>query len=221
MGIGAVGAFLLLRNPYNLISGSRESDWQPPVQGRLSYVFGDVFINGTAASEGDLVSEGDVIKTGPESAADVEIQDVSIFHIKENTEILVENVLASPKIKVRKGWFLVIVKRDIPFEVDTPTVLAGVRGTVFFFKVYNENNVYLCDCNGKIELFDSFSGESLKLVKSHYHTAFDLNREGGAVTVQRAKLRYHEDDDILRMAGQFPNETRVFKEKQRGGSSYS
>jgi hypothetical protein len=105
--------------------------------------------------------------------------------------------------------------------VETPTVLAGVRGTVFFFKVYDEDNVYMCDCNGKIELFDADSGESLQLVRSHYHTAFDLNRERGAVSVKRTRLRYHEDNDILRMADRFPAETRVFKDKQERGSSYA
>ena len=219
MGIGAAGALFLLRNPYGLIAGSRESDWTAPVQGRMSYVLGDVFINDNPASVGDPVSEGDVIRTGMDSAADVEVKDFSIFHIKESTEIEVNNILSSPKVKVKKGWFLVIVKKNTPFEVDTPTVLAGVRGTVFFFKVYDDDNVYMCDCNGKIELFDSRSGATLKLVKSYYHTAFDLNREQGAVSVKRTRLRYHEDDDILRMADRFPDETRVFREKKEGGSA--
>jgi len=218
MGIGAAGAFLLLRNPYTLIAGSRESDWEAPMQGRVSYVLGDVFINDKVASVGDVILDGDVISTGPDSAADVEVKDFSIFHIKENTEIEVNNILTSPKVKVRKGWFLIIVKRNTSLEVDTPTVLAGVRGTVFFFKVYDEDKVYMCDCNGKIELFDSRSGESLKLIRSNYHTAFDLNREQGAVSVERTRVRYHEDDDILRMADRFPTETRVFKDKQKGGS---
>ena len=87
MGIGAAGAFLLLRNPYRLIAGSK-SNWEAPMEGRVSYVLGDVFINDRVASEGDLVSEGDVIRTGPDSAADVEVKDFSIFHIKENNTIM-------------------------------------------------------------------------------------------------------------------------------------
>ncbi len=220
MGIGAAGAFLLLRNPYRLIAGAKESDWEMPMEGRVSYVLGDVFINDQVASEGDVVSEGDVIRTGPDSEADVEIKDFSIFHIKENTEIEIEDILTSPKVKVRKGWFLIIVRKETPYQVDTPTVFAGVRGTVFFFKVYDDDTAYVCDCNGKIELFDSRSGESLKLIKSNYHTPFDLKREGGAVSVKRTRLRYHEDNDILRMAGRFPQETRVIKKKSREDGGY-
>jgi hypothetical protein len=59
----------------------------------------------------------------------------------------------------------------------------------------------------------------LKLVKSYYHTAFDLNRKHGAVSVKSAGLRYHEDDDILRIADRFPNETRVFREKKEDETS--
>jgi hypothetical protein len=220
MGIGVAGSFFLLRSPFNSLAGTRESDWEAPMEGRVSFVLGDVFINDQAASEGDAVSEGDVIRTGPDSAAEVEIKDFSIFHIKENTEVEIEDILTSPKVKVRKGWFLIIVRKDTPFEVDTPTVLAGVRGTVFFFKVYDDDTAYVCDCNGKIELFDSRSGESLTLIKSNYHKAFDLNREGGTVSVKRTRLRYHEDNDILRMAGRFPQETRVIKDKQEKGGGY-
>jgi hypothetical protein len=220
MGIGVAGSFLLFRSPLHLISGAREPDWEAPSEGRVSFVLGDVFLNDQAALEGDTVSEGDVIRTGPDSEADVEIKDFSIFHIKENTEVQIEDILTSPKVKVKKGWFLIIVRKDTTYEVDTPTVLAGVRGTVFFFKVYDDDTAYVCDCNGKIELFDSRSGESLKLIKSNYHTAFDLKREGSTMSVMRTKVRYHEDSDILRMAGRFPQETRVIKDKSREKGAY-
>jgi hypothetical protein len=221
LGIGAVGAFFLLRNPYRLIAGARESDWEMPTEGRISYVLGDVFINDQRASGEDLVSEGDVIRTGPNSETEVEIKDFSIFHIKENTEVEVEDILTSPKVKVRKGWFLIIVRKETPYQVDTPTVLAGVRGTVFFFRVYDDDTVYMCNCNGKIELFDSRTGEAIQLVKSYYHTAFDLNREKDIVSVMRTQVRFHEDDDILRMADRFPSETRVFRAKKQRKSHYS
>jgi hypothetical protein len=220
VGIGVAGASMLMRNPFRLIAGARETGWNPPAEGRLSYVLGAVYINETAASEGDAVTEGDVIRTGEASEAEVEIQDFSIFHIKENTEIEINDILASPKVKVRKGWFLIIVRRDTAFEVDTSTVLAGVRGTVFFFRVYDEDTAYLCDCNGRVELFDARSRASLKSIRSSYHTAFDLKRDGNGVSVKRTKVRYHEDREILQMAERFPRETRIFKEKSEEDGRY-
>ena len=220
MGIGAAGFFLFLKRPFQLRAGAGEPEWEAPTEGRVSYILGDVFINDKAASVDDAVSRGDVIRTGPDSEADVDIRDFSIFHIKENTEVEIEDILTSPKVRVKKGWFLIIVRKDTPLEVDTPTVLAGVRGTVFFFKVYDDDMVYMCDCNGKIELFDSRTGEALDLIRSYYHTAFDLTREKDTVSVKRTGLRYHEDEDILRIGNRFPIETRVFREKKEGGSDY-
>jgi len=220
MGIGASAALLLVRNPYRLIQGARESDWEMPREGRISFVLGEVFLNDGPALQGDLVSLGDVIRTGQKSEAEVELRDYSIIHIKENTVIEVENILTTPALKIRKGWFLVIVRKGTPFEVFTPTVLAGVRGTVFFFYVYDDDTAYLCDCNGKIELSDVRTGELLRQISSQYHTAFDVKREGGTVAVEKTKMRYHEDDDILRMAGRFPRETQIFKRKKEGNGGY-
>jgi hypothetical protein len=123
-------------------------------------------------------------------------------------------VLTSPTLRVKKGWFLIIVRKGVPYEVFTPTVLAGVRGTVFFFRVYDDDTTYLCDCNGSFDLFDSDTGQLLQSVESQYHTALDIRREQGVVSLMKAKMRYHGDEDILRMAGRFPRETTVFKRKQ-------
>ena len=75
MGIGVAGSFLLLRSPFHLIAGARESDWEAPMEGRVGFVLGDVFINDKAASEGDAVSEGDVITLKEKSRANGQINE--------------------------------------------------------------------------------------------------------------------------------------------------
>jgi hypothetical protein len=186
-------------------------------------VVGDVRVNGGRAAAGDTVSSGDVISTGMLSEADVEIRDVSIFHIKENTEVTLENLVMTPRVEVRQGWFLSIIKKKSGFEVATPTVLAGTRGTVLFFNVLDRDRTYMCNCNGRITLYDAGSGRELKNVRSVYHTAFMLSRAGGSVMIERAQLQYHEDPEILRMSERFSRETRVFRERQEesGGGGYS
>lgn len=214
MGAGAAFSALLLKDPFKLVAASREDDWEAPREGRISYVSGRVTVNGGAVSSGEPVVSGDVISTGPGSEADVEIRDVSIFHIKENTRVELESLLTRPALRVARGWFLTIVKRKTPFQVQTPTVLAGVRGTVFFLRVYDEERTYLCNCNGKIDLYDAASGRELRGVSSVYHTAFQLSRANGGVQIERSRLLYHEDPDILRMSGRFSRETRIFRQKQ-------
>jgi ferric-dicitrate binding protein FerR (iron transport regulator) len=225
MGAGVAASALLLRNPLNLLAASREDTWEAPREGRISYVSGTVTVNGREAAPGTLVASGDLISTGPDSEADVEIRDVSIFHIKEDTQVKMENLTATPSLRVTRGWFLTIVKRKTPFNVETPTVLAGVRGTVFFFRIYDEERTYLCDCNGTIELYETGGGRELRRIRSVYHTAFMISRADGEVQIERSPLLFHEDQDILRMSDRFARETRIFRQKQEerdggGGGGY-
>ena len=126
IGISAIAAFVLVKNPLKLIaSNTSDEDWIMPEEGRVSFVSGEVFINNNRGDVGDTVREGDVVKTGDNSEAEIEIRDYAVFLIKENSTVLLEDVFSSPKVEVKKGWFLAIIKRETRFEVGTPLVLAG------------------------------------------------------------------------------------------------
>ncbi|HEA67331.1 MAG TPA: hypothetical protein ENI07_10990, partial [Desulfobacterales bacterium] len=192
-----------------------DEDWIMPEEGRVSFVSGEVFINNNRGDVGDTVREGDVVKTGDNSEAEIEIRDYAVFLIKENSTVLLEDVFSSPKVEVKKGWFLAIIKRETLFEVGTPLVLAGVRGTVLFVNVLNDEEAYLCDCNGKVDLEDTATGDVVQNIVSNYHKAFTLNRRSDGLGIERAKLLYHNDSDILQMADRFNRETMVFRNKAK------
>jgi hypothetical protein len=162
-----------------------------------------------------------VVKTGDNSEAEIEIRDYAVFHIKENSTVLIEDILSSPRVEVKKGWFLAIIKRETQFEVGTPLVLAGVRGTVLFVNVLNDEEAYLCDCNGKVDLEDNATGDVVQNVVASYHKAFTLKKRGGGLDITRAKLLYHKDSDILQMADRFNRETMVIKNKAKEKKSGS
>jgi hypothetical protein len=86
-----------------------------------------------------------------------------------------------------------------------------VRGTVFFYKIINENHEYFCDCNGRVDLFDSRNDELVKKVIATYHASYNLKREEGGIKMIKTDKEYHEDEDILKMADRFPKETIIFK----------
>ncbi len=216
IGISAIAAFVLVKNPLKLIaSNTSDEDWIMPEEGRVSFVSGEVFINNNRGDVGDTVREGDVVKTGDNSEAEIEIRDYAVFLIKENSTVLLEDVFSSPKVEVKKGWFLAIIKRETLFEVGTPLVLAGVRGTVLFVNVLNDEEAYLCDCNGKVDLEDTATGDVVQNIVSNYHKAFTLNRRSDGLGIERAKLLYHNDSDILQMADRFNRETMVFRNKAK------
>lgn len=222
IGISAMAAFGLVNNPLKPIaSNTSDDDWVVPEEGRVSFVSGEVFINNNRADVGDIVKEGDVVKTGDNSEAEIEIRDYAVFHIKENSTVLIEDILLSPRVEVKKGWFLAIIKRETQFEVGTPLVLAGVRGTVLFINVLNDEEAYLCNCNGKIDLEDTATGDVVKNIVSGYHKAFTLSRRGDGLDIESAKLLYHNDSDILQIADRFKRETMAFRNKAKEKKSGS
>ncbi len=219
MIFGTAAAALLVKHPFRLIAASRNEDWEMPVEGRISFAAGEVYINDVMVESGAAVGEQDTVRTGPGSEADVEIRDFAVFHLKEKSSVTIENILDQPNIRVKKGWFLLIVKRKNGFMVESPTTLAGVRGTVIFFNVLDEKRAYFCDCNGKVELTDAGTKRPIKKVVSQYHTAFHLSRSASGVELERAELLYHNDEDILRIADRFKRETLVFR-KSRESKRY-
>jgi hypothetical protein len=220
MGVASMAALWgAVRDPFSLFAAARGKDWTMPAEGRIGYSSGQVFVNSRQAEAGDPVRTGDLVETGPVSQADVEMRDHSFFHLKENSSVRVSDILSRPAVEVKKGWFLIIVRKGTPFDIRTPVVLAGVRGTVIFFNVLEEEREYLCNCNGRIELVNPHTGDIIRSVKSSYHTAYDASGARGAVELVQAGLRYHTDEDILRMAERFPSETRVFKHKRDSGYS--
>jgi hypothetical protein len=220
-GVAVTLVSLFARIPFKLFSSQSQEagPWTEPLEARVSFISGEFFINGNKASVGDKISAGDTIQTGFLSEADIEMQDYAIFHMKANTSIEIDDIVSEAKVKVKKGWFLGIVKKGKQFQVSTPTVLAGVRGTVLFVNVFSDDRAYFCDCNGKIDIMDSKSMNQLQTVESVHHTAFTIQRAGTGVQMTRAKLLYHTDSDILRMAKRFPQETKTFKES-KGGDHY-
>jgi hypothetical protein len=221
LGLSAAAAFVMMKNPFRLFaSNSEDEEWVLPEEGRISFASGDVFVNNTSVDVGDPVKEGDVVRTGADSEAEIEIRDYAIFHIKESSTVRVDNMFIKPRVDVKKGWFLAIIKRETQFEVGTPLVLAGVRGTVLFVNVLNDEEEYICDCNGKIDLEES--GQVVKKIAAKYHMAYTLRRTSGELEIKRAKLLYHTDDDILKMSDRFSRETMVIRTKasQKTGSSY-
>jgi len=220
-GLGSAAAAALLRDPFRLFAAARKDGWATPVEARISYASGEVFLNDARAGSGSPVARGDTIRTGLGSEAEVEVRDYSVFNIRENSVVRLNDALAAPEMEVKKGWFLVIVKKGTPVKLKTPMVLAGIRGTVVFLNVLGDDQSYLCNCNGKVELVDPRTGEEVRTVSSSYHTAYQVGVSQARVSLVRAGLLYHTDDDILRMAGRFRRETEVFRARRDSGSGRS
>ncbi len=218
MGAGLLGAALVTKCAVPLFSSQGSEQWVPPESAAVRYISGVLLVNGIRAEPGMVLNAGDHLETGDWSEAEIEIQDYAVFRMKANSVVEIDDIFQDAAVTVRNGWFLAVVRKKKEFSVLTPMVLAGVRGTVFFINVLDAERLYLCDCNGTVDLKNAMDGRILKTVTSEYHTAFNLSKMQNGVAITSAGQKYHHDSDILKMARRFPEETEVFK--RRKGTGY-
>ncbi|MEI7011351.1 FecR family protein [Leptospira licerasiae] len=87
---------------------------------------------------GDILSEGDRIVTGKGGSIDIGLTDSSVIRLKENSELVLKSLRQTDASQIRislmSGKILNLVekeKKNANYFVDTPTVVAAVRGTSF------------------------------------------------------------------------------------------
>ncbi|TGK09524.1 iron dicitrate transport regulator FecR [Leptospira selangorensis] len=87
---------------------------------------------------GDILSEGDKIVTGKGGSIDIGLTDSSVIRLKENSELVLKSLRQTDSSQIRislmSGKILNLVekeKKNANYFVDTPTVVAAVRGTSF------------------------------------------------------------------------------------------
>lgn len=125
------------------------------LKARVSMVIGTAYILRASSPErirvklnAGIMSE-DVVITTAGSSVNVVIPKRGVFKIKENSNILFSSLLMvddennSAKIKVMAGKMILgleKLKKDSVFDVETPTAVAGVRGTSFMVSVQQKES---------------------------------------------------------------------------------
>ncbi len=183
--------------------GVGKSSTTMDVAGEIQYFEGIVTVNGIQAEIGLEVMDGDVILTGPDSFVELKFGEYRVLNAEENSRLVLDAAEKTFKLDIgaiavlqsKARWF----SRRKPWLVQTPTMVAAVRGTVYYTKVESPESVYFCLCNGKIHLEDSDAGGVLNLEAAH-HNAVRFVRSDDGVTYQNAPMLYHTDEVIESLA---------------------
>ena len=164
--------------------------------GEILYLEGTVSVDGVDGEIGQSVMDGNTVKTGPDSYVEIKFGDSRVLKAEENTRLVLDagektfrlksGALAVVQSKTR--WFI----RNNSWLVETPTMAATVRGTVYYTKVESPDEVYFCLCNGKIHLEDSNAVDSVNLEAAH-HRAVRFVRGNDGIVHQDSTLLYHDD----------------------------
>ena len=145
-------------------------------EGAIEYVDGDVTVatlTGTVTAEfGMPVSQGDLVATGANGVAVVRLNDRSQVKLRENTRIRIDSVSEQASVTLNTGGVFARVRREVAgvaartigFEVRTPSVVAGVRGTEFFVAygrtIEDQPDLWLCVNEGAVEVAIPATGQS-------------------------------------------------------------
>lgn len=178
-----------------------------PITVSVDGFIGDIKVNGKGITGvGQVLSPGDLIESGKNSACDVLINKKNIIRIGADSKAVLHLTSKDSFIDIEKGWMAGVTGAKFTsegkYQVKTPTVVAGIRGTSFCLKVENEKSSYFCVCNGTIELKGGDSNEGESVTSAHHTARRFIKGDDGAVSVdENPGMLYHGDEIIEELAG--------------------
>jgi hypothetical protein len=172
----------------------------------IVYIEGDVTLNGAPASIGDAVLPGAVVTTAADSICQIVFNSKNIVHMAAGTTLRFDPTALSRGATLQKGAVAMVLRKlaavqgdELKFSIRTSTAVAGVRGTCFFIAVEDENNTYICACNGYLHLTGD-GGQVTRNLASSHHQEVRVTRSASGISVSPAPLLYHTDGDVESIA---------------------
>lgn len=170
---------------------------------RIEYLEGEVQIDSDAATVGQIVDAGARIQTGADGIAEIVFGSGNALRVEENTFLTLDLTDPANGIDLRRGVVAAVfegletigVGPERTLHVNTPTTIAGVRGTVFFIRVESEESTYVCTCHGEL----SFDDGDLT-VRAARHSARRFIRTSDGIAVETAAEEYHDSDSLNAVA---------------------
>ena len=177
-------------------------DLNQAINGKVVFLKGKLSINGAVAKLGAPVKFGDKLKTAKKSRAAIQVAGKNVIMMHPKSNLTFEVKRREGLFKVSRGALSAVIKnRDVVkgFKVQTPTAVAGVRGTTLFVKsIKKKKRTYACVCNGKVHL-KTPEGKS-QLIQSGHHKAFWYAKKGDKINVKDAGMKFHDDNSQQELA---------------------
>ncbi len=174
---------------------------------KIIFLSGEVSVDSHKAELGMAVKPGAVVRTGPQSSCEIVFNNKNIIKILEGSKAIPDLKSETKRINLKMGAVASVVKnlgratgnRKYKYEITTPTSVAGVRGTLFFVKVEDNDNTYICVCNGVIEIGD-LNGKNQKIIEAAHHNAIRVTRKEDRFVETKPPMSYHTDEDMEKVA---------------------
>lgn len=177
-----------------------------PVSMEIVYLEGTVLVDDEEALLGQTVPKGAVVTTGDSGLCEIVFAEKNIIRIEENTITTLSVGQGLGQVAMERGTMAFLLEKldalglgGGDFNVQTPLVAAGIRGTAFFVKTEGDDSVYFCDCNGRVSLEDP-RGENTMILEAEEHKAVRYEKKDGAIVTSSPGLLYHNSEDMNSLA---------------------
>ena len=119
--------------------------------GTLAEAAGEVTLNDSDAQKGAEVTVGDELEVGAESYAEVALSEGGTLRFKDARAVFKHpGEQDGPDwLELLAGKLYAAIDPGTPFQVHTPSAVAGVRGTLFYLEE-KPSEAYLCVCDGEV-----------------------------------------------------------------------
>ncbi len=137
-----------------------------PLDAKLEIVSGQIKLTRVGSTKTDLITQscelysGDLLETLQQSKAALVYGDGTKMRIKERT--LVEVQPMSIKVFKGKTWYK-FTKRGTEFRIETPTLIAGIRGTEFEVAVSSRKKASVSVVEGAVAVNSVARGRGMVL----------------------------------------------------------
>lgn len=168
------------------------------------YLEGSLTMNGEPLEIGAIIEDDALLQTQADSLAEIVFGDKNAIRIGPNASLRVHLAELERSVQVERGAVTAVLRKlekaaGGNLQVNTPSLVAGVRGTSFCVWVSgSDEETYFCTCNGHIEFVPG--GTSEKIIKeASHHDALIFKGSGDnvQVTLPDEHTNHRHDDASL------------------------
>jgi len=175
-----------------LVHCKEEKPTAESLHGTITFVRGTVEVNNAKATIGIQVKANDTINVKEKSTAVIQFSNSAMVTVEANTTLSIEKLLVGadgkPNIELtqeRGSTFNKIMPGEAEYNIHTPTITAGVRGTSFTVAMKDDKSASIKLFRGKVAV-----KKSPKL---------DTTPEGGSEAVPDSEAA--QEEEIILTAG--------------------
>ncbi len=153
-----------------------------------------------AAKVGETLVPTDGIKTGANSRAQLAVGSNQYVRMDQNTQLLITQVQQSGVTTLQTiiGGVWVTIQKAVgaptKFDVQTPSVTAGARGTIFRCDVQEDGGTDVYVYEGEVDVTGEGGGEPVRVMPDRFARA----RRGAGLAVADINLDEDERHDFVR-----------------------